>query len=104
ALEVVTPGYNNGIQVKDGTNTVYGGLFTESGTMAVVTRSNHGLRFGTNDTTRMVITNTGAVAIGVASPDASSLLDLTSTTQGFLPPRMDETQRDAIASPATGLV
>ena len=104
ALEVVTPGYNNGIQVKDGTNTVYGGLFTESGTMAVVTRSNHGLRFGTNDTTRMVITNTGAVAIGVASPDASSLLDLTSTTQGFLPPRMTETQRDAIASPATGLV
>jgi len=34
----------------------------------------------------------------------SSILELFSTTQGFLPPRMTTTQRDAIASPATGLV
>jgi len=34
----------------------------------------------------------------------SALLSMTSTTKGFLPPRMTTTQRDAIATPATGLV
>jgi hypothetical protein len=36
--------------------------------------------------------------------DASALLTLSSTTKGFLPPRMTTTQRNAIASPAAGLV
>jgi hypothetical protein len=35
---------------------------------------------------------------------SSSLFTLNSTTQGFLPPRMTTTQRDAILSPAAGLV
>ena len=42
------------------------------------------------------------VGIGTSSPNAA--LDVTSTTQGFLPPRMTTTQRDAISSPAVGLV
>ena len=44
------------------------------------------------------------VGIGTATPDASAKLDITSTTQGLLPPRMTTVQRDAISSPATGLV
>lgn len=44
-----------------------------------------------------------AVGIGVTSPAASSVLDLTSTTKGFLPPRMTTTQKNAISTPATGL-
>ena len=43
------------------------------------------------------------VGIGTTSPNASAKLDITSTTQGFLPPRMTATQRDAISSPAAGL-
>ena len=44
------------------------------------------------------------VGIGTTSVAASALLDMVSTAQGFLPPRMTEAQRDAIATPATGLV
>jgi hypothetical protein len=44
-----------------------------------------------------------AVGLGVTSINASSVLDLVSTTRGFLPPRMTTAQRNAIASPAAGL-
>lgn len=44
------------------------------------------------------------VGIGQASPAASSVLDIVSTTKGVLLPRMTKTQRDAISSPAQGLV
>jgi hypothetical protein len=46
----------------------------------------------------------GNVGIGTTAPAASSKLDVTSTTQGVLFPRMTTTQKNAIASPATGLV
>lgn len=48
--------------------------------------------------------STGGAGIGTLSPDASSLLDVTSTSKGILIPRMTKTQRDAIASPAIGLL
>lgn len=44
------------------------------------------------------------VGIGTANPDASAILDLTSTNKGLLAPRMTQAQRDAIPSPATGLL
>ena len=43
------------------------------------------------------------VGIGTTSPNASAILDLTSTTKGFLPPRMTTSERDAITNPETGL-
>lgn len=36
--------------------------------------------------------------------DASAILDVKSTEKGFLPPRMTTAQRDAISSPAEGLI
>jgi len=47
--------------------------------------------------------NGSNLGVGTTSPHASALTDMTSTTQGFLPPRMTTTQRNAIASPAVGL-
>ena len=44
------------------------------------------------------------VGIGIAIPNPSSQLDVTSTSKGFLPPRMTAAQRDAITNPATGLI
>lgn len=47
---------------------------------------------------------TGAAGIGTSAPNASSLLEIRSTTKGLLIPRMTGKQRNAIASPATGLL
>src|SRR2546423_150243 len=46
----------------------------------------------------------GAAGIGTATPDASSLLDVISTSKGILIPRMTKAQRDLIASPVEGLL
>jgi hypothetical protein len=46
----------------------------------------------------------GQVTLGTTSPNAAAALDITSTTQGVLFPRMTTTQRDAISSPPDGLV
>ena len=44
------------------------------------------------------------VGVGGFPSDASAILQVTSTTQGFLPPRMTTTQQNAISSPAAGLM
>ncbi|MXO04469.1 hypothetical protein [Flavobacterium sp. HBTb2-11-1] len=44
------------------------------------------------------------IGIGTVTPNASSILDITSTTKGLLAPRMTTAQRNAIASPADGLI
>lgn len=49
-------------------------------------------------------TATDQVVIGANTGNASAALDLISTTRGFLVPRMNQTQRDAIGTPATGLM
>ena len=54
--------------------------------------------------------NLAALSQGVAineigaSPDASAILDVSSDSKGFLAPRMTTAERDAIASPAIGLI
>ena len=54
----------------------------------------------------VLLTATTYAQIGInnENPDASAALDITSTTGGLLPPRMTTTQRDAISSPAIGLM
>ena len=55
---------------------------------------------------RMRITSAGKVGIGTSSPDATAILDVSSTTAGFLPPRMSTAERDAIGggAPPEGLI
>jgi uncharacterized protein (TIGR02145 family) len=49
--------------------------------------------------------NNGAgLGVGTIAPDASSLLDVSSTSKGLLAPRMTVTQRNAIVNPANGLI
>ncbi len=42
------------------------------------------------------------VGIGTKKPDESAILDLRSSSKGFLLPRLTEKQRNAIPAPAEG--
>lgn len=53
---------------------------------------------------RLTIDANGNVSIGDASANAAAILDVDSTTKGFLPPRMTTAQRDAISTPPAGLM
>lgn len=48
--------------------------------------------------------NSSGTNIGIGGIVASARLSVESTTQGFLPPRMTTAQKNAIASPAAGLM
>lgn len=56
-----------------------------------------------HDLSGINLASTNNVGIGSA-PSASAKLELSSTTQGFLPPRMTASQASAIASPAKSLI
>ena len=51
---------------------------------------------------QLAITDAGRVGIGTTSPQ--SVLDIASTTSGFLPPRMTTAQRNSIAGPPSGSI
>ncbi|MFH1393118.1 MAG: helix-turn-helix domain-containing protein, partial [Patescibacteria group bacterium] len=45
-----------------------------------------------------------SLGIGTSTPNATAILDLTSTSTGLLPPRMTTAQKNSIVSPASGLM
>jgi hypothetical protein len=53
---------------------------------------------------RAIEVSNGGAYINTTSVQASAILQADSTTKGFLPPRMTTTQKNAIATPAAGLV
>ena len=88
ALTGIDAGNLSGTTLK---STVIGSYLTSVGTIASLTTG--------------AITNSGKLIVGASSAaSASAVLEASSTTQGFLPPRMTEAQRDAIISPAAGLM
>jgi hypothetical protein len=62
------------------------------------------IAFSTAGSERLRVDSSGRVVVGATSVNASAQLEVTSTTRGFLPPRMTTVQRDAIATPPDGLV
>jgi hypothetical protein len=58
----------------------------------------------TNANLLFVDASVDAIGIGTASPNASAILDAQSTTKGVRMPNMTTTQKNAIASPAAGLM
>jgi hypothetical protein len=51
----------------------------------------------------LCVNSVGSVGMGTSTPSSKAKLEISSTTQGFLPPRMTTTQRDAITSVPAGL-
>jgi len=85
-----------------GSNTGY--LFSTSSGLELATIGSTFVRFSTNGSERARIDSSGNFGIGTSSPSASAILDVQSTTKGVRFPNMTTTQKNAISSPATGLV
>jgi hypothetical protein len=75
-----------------------------AGTHFLGTTNNTSLRFKTNSTEYMVLDSNGRLGVGTATPNSTAKVDITSTTQGLLMPRLTGIQQAAISSPATGLI
>jgi hypothetical protein len=71
----------------------------QAGNITIGTATNSGYKLDVNGTTRIQ----NKLSVGTPSA-ASALMEITSTTLGFLTPRMTNAQRTAIATPATGLI
>ncbi len=54
--------------------------------------------------TQMLLTHTGQLALGTETPHSSAIFHANSTDKGVLLPKLTKTQRDAIVSPANGLL
>lgn len=98
-----------GISFYNSTNTGGGSTGTGQGNIKVY-RFSGGLggemefNIGATSTSVMRLSRDANVLIGTTIDIPSSKLTVASTTQGFLPPRMTNAQRDAIVDPADGLM
>jgi hypothetical protein len=89
------------LRISNGTQTYWN--YVNSGGAYLGTSSNHSLFIQTNNTTQVTIDTSGNVGIG-ATANASAILDAQSTTKGVRFPNMTTTQKNAVSSPAAGLV
>lgn len=100
-------GAGDSSNIAGGNITIAGGKGTGSGTPgSVIFSTSSDTTSGTALQTlkeRARITPAGNLLVGTTTDVPSSKLTVTSTTEGFLQPRMTSTQRDAISSPAQGL-
>jgi len=79
------------------TSSQYAFIFSSNGSILTTGAGNGGV-FGNNDGGKIADSGISTAQV------ASAVLEASSTTRGFLPPRMTTTQKNAIASPAAGLV
>jgi hypothetical protein len=98
-LKVETPG-----RLDSAKFTNYYGVYVDTVHINWVTATPYGFYQKANFDNTIQNLFEGNTMIGAGTKSASAVLQLNSTTQGFLGPRMTNTQRDAISSPAEGLM
>ena len=92
----------SGLSGQSGLSGISGSAAAVSGTLNYVAKFTGDTGLG--DTEVPIYEDGFGVGIGFTAVTHSAILDLVSTDKGFLAPRMTETQRLAIVSPASGLV
>jgi len=93
------PTNNNGVKIyQNGLGDKHVELLINSGSYFRVTHANTGEDYAFAGVPMIIRTS------GASFPVASAILELFSTTQGFLPPRMTTAQRDLIGTPVAGLI
>jgi uncharacterized protein YxjI len=92
------------VSVKDDLSGIFAGIITFENNVGLrganFTQSNLNMRFVVPGATKTFLIN----ADYSNTNEASALLEVQSTTKGFLPPKMTTTQKNAISSPASGLM
>jgi hypothetical protein len=105
---VIRGGNNPIIRFKNGAGSTTWGQFGANASELFFNAQGGALSFVAGNTQAFyVFSSTRNVTLqngGTFTDIASARLAVNSTTQGFLPPRMTTTQKNAIASPATGLM
>jgi hypothetical protein len=102
-------GLSYNLQARNSANTVvdYSAIGTIINTNTAGSHTGSLLMYTTNAGTlaeRMRVSPSGSLLINTTTEIESSQLTIDSTTRGFLPPRMTTTQKNAIATPAAGLM
>ena len=100
-VKTTTANTNGSIAFLNNNSVATIGAITDTGSALTMLQFRaDGINFTDLGTNGIVIASTGYAL----SANATAILDVRSTTKGFLPPRMTTAQKVGIATPATGLV
>jgi hypothetical protein len=97
-------GERGGIKWAGTTSGIINKRTNPSGADSKISFINQGIELITIQESTAAGVATNNVGINNTNPDVTAILDVASTTKGFLPPRMTTLQRNAIASPPNGLI
>lgn len=106
ALEITGGSFANAITVTDSKSILLnGGTFKTSTSTNFGSDGSDNMFFQVAGGVKQILANANGVSVGAnTTPAASAILDVVSSTKGMLIPRMTTVNRDAISSPATGLM